>query len=112
MEREMEFVAFGGEPDHFGMLPPSAVSQWTDIERAISAAWREKAEHDRLRRIAGSLDKLSAALLQVSRLRAHHDKLIDLARHTEVRGNEQVVAERGTEVIADFEGLLFQARAA
>ena len=110
MTKQIQYVALGCDPDHYALLPPEAVDLWQEIEKHRSTHWKDVARRDDLMRIGGCLDKLAGALLQISRLRAHHDHLLETARLLADQGVPFAI--RGLPALVDFEGLLLQGRSA
>ena len=110
MTEQGGYLAVGGDPDHYGLLSPQAVDLWRAIEKYRTTEWKNVARRDHLLRIGGCLDKLAGALLQVSRLRTHHDQLLEAARL--MAGQGSLFALQGLSALTDFEGLLLQGRAA
>ena len=111
MTDQVQYLALGGDPDHYGLLPTQALDLWRSIEKYRNTQWKDPTRRDELMRIGGCLDKLSASLLQINRLRAHHDHLLEMAR-SPVQPGAHSFALRGLSALADFEGLLLQGRAA
>lgn len=111
MTEQINYLVTGGGVDHFGLLPGPSVQLWDVLNKWLTKTWQaEDAQtRERLRRINGCLDKLSASLLQVHRLRQFHDKLVSMARYVP---NGATTAYRGAEACADFEALILQGRSA
>jgi hypothetical protein len=115
--QRVEYVAMGGEVDHYGSLPLGAVAQFDAINRHLAKRWdgADPASKASLAAASGCLAKLSGALLQVHRMRLHHDQLIELGQANRAVFEQQAnatIAFQGKEACADFEGLLLQGRAA
>jgi hypothetical protein len=85
---EMNYVAFGGDVDHYGVLPEAAVACWASIKRFQNHQWAaaDPNKQHLINRMGGCLDKLSASMLQVSRLREQHDGFVRAARQLEGQG--------------------------
>src|SRR5574341_455471 len=115
--QRVEYVAVGGEVDHYGSLSPSAVEQFEAVNRHLARQW-DGADSTRkafLSAAGGCLTKLSATLLQVHRMQLHHNQLLEVGRANRVSLEQQsnaTLALQGKEACADFEGLLLQGRAA
>jgi hypothetical protein len=122
-EKQVDWLLIGDDdPEHYGVLSPAALEHWKAIGGLLAKRWSNPVERERVDRMAGCLDKLSAALLQVARLRGHHHQLVEMAKQElprlraeyDRRGASEgaAYAVRGIEVLADFEGLLLQGRSA
>jgi hypothetical protein len=111
-QKKVQYLAIGGEPDHFHTLPPAAAEQWKKLEARIGKDYMSDDAMKRSRaEMSGCLAKLSAALLQVRRMRVHHDELVNKARSTSIPPGG-VMAWNAIEVLADFEALILQSRSA
>lgn len=114
--QRVEYVAAGGEVDHYGSLPTQAVEQFEAINRFLAHQWdgADATSKAFLSAASGCLAKLSAALLQVQRMQLHHDHLLEIGRANRIVLAQQpnaTLALQGKEACADFEGLLLQGRA-
>jgi hypothetical protein len=115
--QSVEYLAVGGEVDHYGSLPPNAVEQFDAINRYLARQWEgaDATTKAFLSAAAGCLTKLSATLLQAHRMQLHHDRLLEIGRTNRAALEQQpnaTLALQGKEACADFEGLLLQGRAA
>ncbi len=115
--QRVEYVAVGGEVDHYGSLPLNAVAQFEAINRHLARQWDGAGAVSKtfLSAASGCLTKLSATLLQVQRMQLHHDRLLEVGRAARAALEQQAnatLALQGKEACADFEGLLLQGRAA
>jgi len=109
---EYQHFATGSGPNHHGLLARPAVEHWGRLLSQMAATWKNDPKaHALLLGVKSCLDKLSASLLQVGRLKEHHDNLIAQAK-TSARTGTVLIAIGGLEALADFEGLLLHARAA
>lgn len=106
---DVGYLALGSGPDHFGLLASGPVEQWRSLDEFRTVNWKDSSQRMRLERIGGCLDKLSATLLQVHRMRNHHDELLGLGAQI-IKQTGGMAALRGALVLADFENLLLQAR--
>jgi len=108
----VSYLVMGGGVDHFDLLPPPAVEFWSTIQKEVSRRFEIGSEHEkwRMRQVSGCLDKLSASLMQVSRLRDHERSLLRTACAQLQSGSS--LALRAAPMLADFESLLLQGRAA
>ena len=112
-------TAFASGPSDYGLLPESIRIFWSDIGR-FSGDWNQATptEKEQHRRISGSLEKLSATLLQCSRLKDHYNELVNLASRNAIDTLPEGVFQGPTAGFsnsagcADFEGMLLQSRAA
>jgi len=112
--KQFEYLAIGGEVPHHGVLPQRAVEQYRSIQQYLTKEWRTSNESRQrwLWSINGCLDKLSTTLMQVARMRDHHDQLISHARELQKAPPEAHIALAAQEACGDFESLLLQGRAA
>jgi len=109
------YLAIGGDVPHYGILSPAAVRQYRSIESFLSREWQsaDKNRQSWLLRINACLEKLSGALLQISRIKAGHDSLMEQApKFYRMHGSGELVGIRAQKECADFEALLLQGRAA
>ncbi len=104
------FIAAGGGVPHHGLLANDAVNQWDTLQKYLSAQWKA-GDQVHLSAVNGCLEKLSASLLQVNRIRDFHQQFLDTARANVGKGADHA-ALRGATACADFESLLLQGRAA
>ncbi len=111
-ETQATFAAFAWGPEHHGVLSASPVGQWTALDARIAKDYAADSVANASRlQMSGALDKLSGALQQVSRLRLAHDRMVQEAvAHPMAAGDSAAFV--ATPVLADFEGLMLQARAA
>jgi len=117
-EKNINTLLIGGGPDHFGMLNDEVVNLWSQLTHQ-KFVWEKLSgvEKERLLRLNGCLNKLSACLLQCSRLSAHYNSLILEAERNSVDKfppdiEEAHLAYAGTVACSDFEALLLQGCAA
>jgi hypothetical protein len=108
----VQYVALGGGPEHHDLLPLDGVAHWKSIAEVLAKNWTDAGQQARIGRMSGCLDKLSAALLQANRLHKHHDRVVRMAAANRALPAGASFAIRGIEILADFEGLLLQGRAA
>jgi hypothetical protein len=111
MSEQQQFVPIGGDVPHFGLLREKPVDQWSRLQHYLTASWKHEDQRACLIRISGCLDKLASSLLQVHRMRVHHDELIDRSKGMGATP-ASYTAYRGDISCADFEGLLLQGRSA
>ena len=107
-----DYFAMAEGVSHYNLLPDVAVTQWSAINQALNQAWRlgEPTLQSKAVSLSGCLEKLGSSLLQAHRLRNHHDILIrQITKFKDADGS--LMAWRGAEACADFEGLLLQGRA-
>ncbi len=112
-----QFLAIGSGVPHYGTLPAGVVKQYDSLLKFLTTKWSTADTSGRqwLWQLNGCLDKLSAALLQVSRMQEHHGTLAAQAKDMlalleERPGSSAAFSAR--EAACDFESLLLQARAA
>lgn len=110
MSGETQFVAMGGGSEHYGLLGHLPEEQWKQIKEHLASEWR-KGDTGRLANVAGCLSKLSASLMQISRLRGFHDKELTAYAEACAGKGHSALALAGDTAVADFEGLVLQARA-
>lgn len=103
-------MAFGDGPQDYGLLTSPARDRWFEISANLARRW-DSNELDRplAYRLSGCLDKLSASLRQIQRLKGIHDQLLKIARNR--LNDADYAAFRGADACADFEGLLLHGRA-
>lgn len=107
----VNFLALAGGADDCGLLGENSRQRWTDIGKELALRWRrDEGQRALCARLSGCLDKLSASLLQIARLRDYHDSLLRTARHRPAP-NCDYLALRAAPACGDFEGLLLHGRA-
>jgi hypothetical protein len=104
----INYAAFGEGPEVHGLLSGRVRDRWAEIGGRLATTW-QSGDKVLAERLSGCLDKLSASLVQVKRLREHHDSVVQRAEHRPP--GAQYAAFRGAPVCAEFEGLLLQGRA-
>jgi len=106
----VDFIAFGDEPQDYGLLASPARARWSAVTADLARRWASREEDRPLaNRLSGCLDKLSASLCQIGRLKNAHDHLLATACNRPKEAD--YAAFRGANACADFEGLLLHGRA-
>lgn len=104
-------LAFGSGPNDYELLPEDARTRWKEIGQQLANRWQRGSSDRQLAdQLSGCLDKLSASLMQIARLRSHeHTFLQQGCALPQMPG--VAIALRGADACADFEGLLLHGRA-
>src|SRR3989338_7874991 len=107
-EQNFQYIAAGGTPDHYGILSDLPVQQFQSIQKYATSIFKTQPEE--AEKINGCLDKLSAVLFQIARIRDHYAS-IALNAIEVLKPKRTCIALRGLECCVDFESLLLQGRA-
>lgn len=120
-EKQLQALAVGLKPQHYGLLPDAAIERWSNIRKFLTEEWKKSTDESRTRAtlIRDCLNKLTMTLLQAHRIREVHDNLIatasknrDNVRNAIQAGDDISIAQAGVTWCGDFESLLLHARAA